>query len=103
MLQLPLLPANKWSCTPTRPPTQPIAKILDRILGQETAQLYARAELRELMYLHEQGAELTKEEVIVIKGAMDMVCVCAAFSSTAISKETLPPCLHIGQRGKGTI
>jgi hypothetical protein len=56
----------------------PISKLLDAILGEESANLYARGELKELVYLHGQAREdseerLTKDEIMIIKGAMDMV------------------------------
>lgn len=68
----------------------PISKLLDAILGEELANLYARGELKELVYLHGQAREdseerLTKDEIMIIKGAMDMVWA-------------LPACQHLHVR-----
>ncbi|ORX81142.1 DUF21-domain-containing protein [Basidiobolus meristosporus CBS 931.73] len=52
----------------------PIACLLDWILGEHHGVIYRRAELRELVSLHEstQGGSLTHDEVTIIQGALDL-------------------------------
>eukprot|EP01091_Cochliopodium_minus_P020807 TRINITY_DN920_c0_g1_i1.p1 TRINITY_DN920_c0_g1~~TRINITY_DN920_c0_g1_i1.p1 ORF type:complete len:541 (+),score=135.35 TRINITY_DN920_c0_g1_i1:225-1847(+) len=65
------------------PIAYPVAKLLDFILGHDHGTLYKRTELKELLSIHSstyrQGKDmevdencLTDEEVLVIKGALDM-------------------------------
>ncbi|KAL3884112.1 hypothetical protein ACJMK2_030334 [Sinanodonta woodiana] len=60
----------------------PMSKILDCILGKDHATFYCRAELKVLVDLHsdkasqeghfQQSDQLTMDEVLIIKGALDM-------------------------------
>merc|ERR1712000_440283 len=58
----------------------PLGKLLDCILGHDSGTFYRRAELKELVGIHEltnedddEGAErLTQDEVNIIKGAIDL-------------------------------
>lgn len=52
----------------------PIAKLLDYVLGNHTALVYRRAELRELVTLHglDAGGTLTKDEVSILRAVLDI-------------------------------
>ena len=63
----------------------PISKVLDLLLGEDHGTYYKRTELRELLKLHSQTSHierglssgidenlLTDEEILIIKGALDM-------------------------------
>jgi metal transporter CNNM len=55
--------------------TYPLAKALDVVLGRSQGVVYRRAELKELVELHGEnapGGVLSKDEVTIIKGALDL-------------------------------
>ena len=74
----------------TAPISWPLGKCLDWLLGEETV-LFRRPELRELVALHaepdEDGGEsmLTREEVQVIHGALDMAHKTAETAMTSLA------------------
>ncbi|KAL4434431.1 hypothetical protein ABPG75_000872 [Micractinium tetrahymenae] len=75
----------------TSPITWPISKLLDWILGEESA-LFRRQELKALVDIHaeqhegEEMAALTVDEVQVIQGALDMASKTAESAMTPIEK-----------------
>jgi len=54
------------------PISWPVAKILDLLLGHNEGQIYKRDELKELMNIHAEHQGLSKDEVQIITGALDM-------------------------------
>lgn len=65
----------------------PISRLLDWMLGQNREVLYRRAELKELVQLHgdvERGGTLSKDEVTIIKGALDLTHKTAATAMTEV-------------------
>lgn len=56
----------------TFPMSYPISRILDCILGKEIGHVYNRERLCELIHLTEQHANLNKEEVNIITGALEL-------------------------------
>lgn len=56
----------------TSPLSYPISRILDCILGEEIGHVYNRDRLRELIHLTERHADLHKEEVNIITGALEL-------------------------------
>jgi metal transporter CNNM len=52
----------------------PISKLLDCILGHDHSTLYKKAELKELVDLHgeQEGGHLTNDEILVLRGALDL-------------------------------
>jgi metal transporter CNNM len=55
--------------------TYPLAKLLDVVLGKSQGVVYRRAELKELVELHGEnapGGMLSKDEVTIIQGALDL-------------------------------
>lgn len=73
----------------TSPISWPISKVLDWLLGEETA-LFRRAELRALVTMHAEDSTgesmLTAEEVTVIHGALDMANKTAEVAMTPLEK-----------------
>lgn len=75
----------------TFPISWPVGKLLDWLLGQETA-LFRRPELREFVTLHAEGegsgrqSMLTTDEVQVIHGALDMANKTAEAAMTPLAK-----------------
>ncbi len=83
----------------------PISKILDAIFGHNKGTYYRRAELKELVAIHEANDEeegeggggeggggvlsehrLTKDEITIIKGALDMSKKVVSMAMTPIAR-----------------
>jgi metal transporter CNNM len=58
----------------------PISKLLDWMLGKDEGVIYRRAELKELVAIHgdHRDGPLTKDEVTIIRGALDLQSKTAA-------------------------
>ncbi|RKP23355.1 hypothetical protein SYNPS1DRAFT_18737, partial [Syncephalis pseudoplumigaleata] len=65
----------------------PIAKVLDWMLGKDEGLIYRRAELKELVAIHGSHREgpLSKNEVTIIRGAMDLQEKTAASIMTTLA------------------
>ncbi|XP_030974754.1 DUF21 domain-containing protein At2g14520-like isoform X3 [Quercus lobata] len=76
-----------WICFPV---AYPISKLLDRFLGKDHDALYRRAELKTLVDLHSneagKGGELTRDETMIIAGALELTKKTARDAMTPISK-----------------
>lgn len=68
----------------------PISRILDRLLGHAQGLLFRRKQLESLVELHSKhesyGGELSKSEVEVIKGALELSSKTAGDCLTPIDK-----------------
>lgn len=78
----------------------PISKILDAIFGHNRGTYYRRAELKELVAIHEANDEevgegggggegehrLTRDEITIIKGALDMSKKVVSMAMTPIAR-----------------
>ncbi|KAL4644540.1 hypothetical protein ACB092_02G172100 [Castanea dentata] len=75
-----------WICFPV---AYPISKLLDRFLGKDHDALYRRAELKTLVDLHSneagKGGELTRDETMIIAGALELTKKTARDAMTPIS------------------
>jgi len=63
---------TKFLMLVTSPLSYPISRILDCILGEEIGHVYNRDRLRELIHLTERHADLNKQEVSIITGALEL-------------------------------
>ncbi|KAM3745230.1 hypothetical protein ACB098_06G110500 [Castanea mollissima] len=75
-----------WICFPV---AYPISKLLDRFLGKHHDALYRRAELKTLVDFHSnepgKGGELTRDETMIIAGALELTKKTARDAMTPIS------------------
>ncbi|GBB99088.1 hypothetical protein RclHR1_03410001 [Rhizophagus clarus] len=73
----------------------PVAKLLDRILGEDHGIIYRRAELKELIKYHEssteRGGDLIRDSVTIIRGALDLQDKVVEHAMTPIDKAYMIP------------
>ncbi|KAF5454259.1 hypothetical protein F2P56_023937 [Juglans regia] len=76
-----------WICFPV---AHPISKLLDLLLGKDHDPLFRRAELKTLVDLHGneagKGGELTRDETMIIAGALELTEKTARDAMTPISE-----------------
>ena len=76
--------------TITYPISFPIAKLLDVLLGSDHSALFRRAELKALVDVHGRtagfGGTLSKEEIHIISGALDLTQKTALASMTPLDR-----------------
>ncbi|KAG2442805.1 hypothetical protein HXX76_002884 [Chlamydomonas incerta] len=83
----PLVRALMWLCTPV---AWPLAKLLDKLLGPDHHTLFRRRQLKELVSIHAEdagmGGALTRDEIKVITGALDLTAKVAYRAMTPLDK-----------------
>jgi len=73
----------------------PIAKLLDKVLGENHGIIYRRAELKELINYHgsstKHGGDLVTDSVTIIRGALDLQDKAVEIAMTPIDKVYMLP------------
>ncbi|KXZ56624.1 hypothetical protein GPECTOR_1g562 [Gonium pectorale] len=83
----PLVRALMWLCSPV---SWPVGKLLDVVLGHNQTTLFRRRQLREFVSIHAEdagmGGALTRDEIKVITGALDLTSKVAYRAMTPLDK-----------------